>query len=672
MTEPARAFRRATRASAAFALCSGIAIAATVTAPAALAAPSSVARPSVVDLGVADVLDLLESGEQTSVALVQEYLDRIAAYDDPYGDQPGLAAVILTNPEALATAAERDAERADGEIRGPLHGVPVLVKDNYATFDLPTTAGSASLHTYRTAADSTAVARLRDAGAIILAKTNMSEFAWHGRFTLSSERGRTANPYNQALSASGSSGGTGAGVAASFGPAGLGTDSCGSIIGPSAHGSLVGYRPTMGLTSVNGIVPLSARQDVSGPMTKTVTDAALLMEVLAGYDPADPLTEIAVGQNTDEYVEGLSDTALEGKRIGYFHWDFEEQPGYPGLAETTAIIDQAVLDLEAQGAEIVDVPFTREFVQTVLASGGWIDIRPSIDAFFAATEAEWPEGLAELTAPVDALTFSDVVADGKTSLTQDTVDYFLSNEDIPNTAYDAAVAAQDAGKLAIDAFFEEHDLDAMAMPTSEVPAAPDGAGTAFCDLGANTGIPTMSVPAGFTESGLPIGLELAAPRNHDAELLAMAYDYEQATLHRVAPASTPELPREVEEPPVEEPPVSEPDPGAETPVTEPDPGTTPPAPVDPGADPGAEEPDVDLAPSLPTVPAGETPVTLPTDDAAPESEKAPGALAATGAGDAVPSGLAALALMVTGAAALVSGRMRDRRRRALTSPGAEH
>ncbi|MCU1405619.1 MAG: amidase, partial [Glaciihabitans sp.] len=401
MFSPTDSFRRTARVSAATALCASFAIAMPILiAPSAFAAatpaptatsPAPTVAPAVVDLGIAGALELLESGDTTSVALTQAYLDRIAAYDAPYGDQPGLSAVILANPEALATAAERDAERAAGDIRGPLHGVPIAVKDNYATFDMPTTAGSASLHTYQTKVDSTAVQRLRDAGAIIIAKTNMAEFAWHGTFTLSSEGGQTNNAYNQANSASGSSGGTGAAIAASFAAGGLGTDSCGSIVGPSAHESLVGYRPTMGLTSVAGIVPLSARQDVSGPMTTTVTDAAILMEVLAGYDPADPLTTIANDQDTSNYVEGLSTTALEGKRIGYFHWEFEEDPKRPGLTETTNLVDQAVLDLEAQGAEIVDVPFTREFVSDTLKSGGWIDMRPSIDRFLATTEASWPE-----------------------------------------------------------------------------------------------------------------------------------------------------------------------------------------------------------------------------------------------------------------------------------------
>ncbi|MCU1407612.1 MAG: putative amidase, partial [Glaciihabitans sp.] len=556
------------------------------------------------------------------------------------------------NPEALATAAERDAERADGDIRGPLHGVPIAVKDNYATFDMPTTAGSASLHTYQTKVDSTAVQRLRDAGAIIIAKTNMAEFAWHGTFTLSSEGGETNNAYNQANSASGSSGGTGAAIAASFAAGGLGTDSCGSIVGPSAHESLVGYRPTMGLTSVAGIVPLSARQDVSGPMTKTVTDAAILMEVLAGYDPADPLTTIANDQDTDDYVEGLSTTALEGKRVGYFHWEFEEDPERPGLTETTDLVDQAVLDLEAQGATIVDVPFTREFVTDTLKSGGWIDMRPSIDSFLASTEATWPAGLAALTEPADELTFSDVIADGKSALAQDDIDYFMSNEDIPNEAYNTAVAEQDAGKVAMDEFFEEYDLDALAMPTSATSATPDWAGTTFCDVGANTGVPTVSLPAGFTSTGAAVGLELAAPRSNDAELLAMSYDYEQATLNRVAPSGLPELVAAVP---------AEPTPAPTTapttmPTVEP---TTEPS-TEPSAEPSAEptvEPTVapSTAPSTAPVAVTSSPVPVPVAD------DPKGTLAATGTDGVLQRGGLAIALLVGGLSAVVLAMTRRRR-----------
>jgi amidase len=486
--------------------------------------------PAVVGLGVAEVAALLSTGAATSAGLVRAYLERIAAYDDPRDGRPGLRALVAVSPTAAADAAALDAERAAGRVRGPLHGVPVVVKDNCATRDLPTSVGSAALATYRTRDDAVVVRRLREAGAIVLGKANMSEFGWHGTFTRSSVRGETRNPYDQRLSASGSSGGTAAAVAASFAAAGVGTDSCGSILGPSAHQSLVGFRPTAGLVPLGGIVPLSLRQDVAGPMTTCVADAALLTSVLTG-DPS--------------FAADPPERALRGRRVGCFRWDFSRATPHgprPGTEHVTALVDRAVADLAALGAEVVEVPFTREFVRDRLVSGGWVDVRAGIDAFLATTPARWPEGLADLTEPRGRLTFADVVADGRCSLAPETIASWLAMPDVPHPAYDAAVAAQEAGAREMDAFFARHGLDALAMPTSEAPASEGWAGTTFCDVGANTGVPSISLPAGFTPDGRPVGLELAAPRGTDAALLAMARDYERATGHRRPPGTTPELP----------------------------------------------------------------------------------------------------------------------------------
>jgi len=263
--------------------------------------------------------------------------------------------------------------------------------------------------------------------------------------------------------------------------------------------------------------------------------------VLAGSDPADPLTAIADQQPADAYVAGLRTDALAGKRIGVVRWAFEEDPERPGLAETAALIEQAVRDLEAQGAEVVDVPLTREFVEGTLQSGGWMDMRPSIDRFLRETPATWPARVAAHSDPADVLSFADVMADRPSALTDGDIAHFLGQRDVPNPDYDTAIAEQDAGRAAMDAFFVEHGVDALAMPTSATSATATWAGTTFCDVGANTGIPTISVPAGFTSAGAPVGLELAAPRGRDGDLLAMAHAYERATMHRVAPASTPEL-----------------------------------------------------------------------------------------------------------------------------------
>ncbi|WP_414171949.1 amidase family protein [Clavibacter tessellarius] len=192
-------------------------------------------------------------------------------------------------------------------------------------------------------------------------------------------------------------------------------------------------------------------------------------------------------------------------------WSFEEDPEKPGLAETTALIEQAVRDLEAQGAEVVDVPLTREFVEGTLQSGGWMDMRPSIDRFLRETPATWPARVAARTDPADVLSFADVMADRPSALTDGDIAYFLSHRDVPNPDYEKAIAEQDAGKAAMDAFFVEHGVDALAMPTSATSATPTWAGTTFCDIGANTGIPSISVPAGFTSTGAPVGLEPRGP-----------------------------------------------------------------------------------------------------------------------------------------------------------------
>ncbi|NYD23276.1 amidase [Kineococcus aurantiacus] len=463
-----------------------------------------------------DELALLASGRAGSVDLVREHLARAAAHDDDSAAGPGLRALVAVDPAAGRHAARLDAERAAGTVRGPLHGVPLVVKDNIATGDLPTSAGSAALATYRPRDAAVVVRRLRRAGALVLATTNLSELSWHGTFTRSSVRGLARNPHDRRLSTSGSSGGTAAAVAAGFAPAGLGTDSCGSVLGPAAHQGLVGFRPTRGTVPLDGVVPLSPRQDAVGPLATSVADAALLASVLA----ADP-----------SLAPPFPAGALRGKRIGWFPW--EPHTG-PAAAPVDALVHRALGDLAARGAHVVEVPFTPGFAAR-LADGGWLDVRASLDAFLGTTPARWPDGLAELTAPHGRLTLSDVVADGRSTVPPDVLATWLALPDVPNPAYDAAVAAQDTGRRLLGEFFAAHDLAALAMPTATAPATPDRAGTAFCGVTANTGFPAVTVPAGSTPEGLPVGLQLVAPPGADAALLALAHDYEQATGHHRPP-----------------------------------------------------------------------------------------------------------------------------------------
>src|SRR5215469_13601869 len=263
---------------------------------------------------IADIHSAIESRELTCRQLVQMYIDRIEAYDKR---GPALNAIIMINPKALAVADDLDAKFARSGMSGPLHCVPLIVKDNFNTADMPTTAGSLSLKGSNPATDAFQVRKLREAGALVLAKSNMAEFAWSRFETVSSILpGYTRNPYALDRVPAGSRGGTAAAVAASFGAAGLGTDTGNSIRGPSSHTSLVGIRSTMGLTSRDGIVPLFLDKDIGGPLTRTVADAAAVLDVVAGTDPADAATAAADSHKPDSYLKFLDKDGLRGARIG--------------------------------------------------------------------------------------------------------------------------------------------------------------------------------------------------------------------------------------------------------------------------------------------------------------------------------------------------------------------
>jgi amidase len=266
------------------------------------------------EASIADILAAFRAKELTCRQLVQMYLDRIEAYDRK---GPALNAIVMVNPNALATADALDAKFAQSGLAGPLHCVPVIVKDNYDTVDMPTSAGSLSLKGSTALRDAFQVRKLREAGALMLAKSNMAEFAWSPFETVGSlVPGYTRNPYALDRVPAGSSGGTAAAVAASFGAAGLGTDTGNSIRGPSSHTSLVGIRSTMGLTSRDGIVPLFLNRDIGGPMARTMADAVAIFDVIAGYDSADPITAAALGKRPDSYLAFLDRNGLKGARVG--------------------------------------------------------------------------------------------------------------------------------------------------------------------------------------------------------------------------------------------------------------------------------------------------------------------------------------------------------------------
>ena len=318
----------------------------------------------------------MAAGTLSCQTLTQMYLERIARYDQ----SSGLNAIVLTHPHALERAAALDAAWAEGRSLGALHGVPVIVKDNYHTADLQTTAGSKALAGFVPADDAYLVRRLRDAGAVILAKANMAEWAFSPYQTISSIAGVTRNAYDLSRVPAGSSGGTAAAVAANFGLVGLGTDTGNSIRGPAAHLSLVGLRPTLGLTSRAGIIPLYRDYDTGGPMTRSVADTARLLGVIAGYDPADPLTQYGHGHIPQNYLAALDAQGLQGARIGVLPALCDQ-----GDAEVTALFEQALQDLAQQGAAMIQ-PLDWHDLQAQSAALWRDTFHYDINAYLAATE----------------------------------------------------------------------------------------------------------------------------------------------------------------------------------------------------------------------------------------------------------------------------------------------
>jgi Asp-tRNA(Asn)/Glu-tRNA(Gln) amidotransferase A subunit family amidase len=490
--------------------------------PAAAAPTFEVAEASIVDLQAA-----LAAGTTTSRQLVSAYLARIAAYDQ---GGPRLNSIITLNGAALAEADALDRERAATGPRGPLHGIPILVKDNYDTADMPTSGGTLALATLRPVADAFQVARLRAAGAIILGKTTLHELA-AGVITVSSLSGASRNPYDPARSPGGSSGGTGAAVAASFAAAGMGSDTCGSIRIPSAYQNLFGLRTTRGLSSRSGVIPLSETQDVAGPLARSVTDLAIMLDATVGEDPHDASTRGAGAQVPASYRDSLRPGALQGARVGVLRTLFANTPED---GEGQAVVDRALATLRAEGAVLIDVEMPG--LVDLLADAAVIPFEFKED--FAAYLARQPKPpLADLDA---------ILAAG---LHHDLLDTRFRERNIDGgraaPGYQAALAARARAKAATEALLAEQTLDALLYPTVLLrPPLIGGDNVANpnnCRLSPSTGLPALAIPAGFSPRGLPFGIELLGPAFSEPRLLALAYGWEAAARPRQAPFSTPPL-----------------------------------------------------------------------------------------------------------------------------------
>ena len=479
----------------------------------------------VMEKTIVELVEVLDSGEVTSRELVKQYLARIDAYDT---QGPTLNAMITVNPNALAEADRIDTERAASGARGSLHGVPVIVKDNYDTADMPTTAGVIALANSVPPDDAFQVQKLKEAGAIILGKANMHELA-RGITTISSFGGQTRNPYDPARNPGGSSGGTGAAVAASFAAMGMGSDTCGSIRIPSAHHALVGLRGTRGLSSRDGIIPFSHTQDIGGPLTRSVEDLAIVLDATVGPDPADESTTLSEGHIPESYTAFLDENGLQGARVGILDELMEESRADQPVRE---VIEAAVEEMKAHGAETVEIE-----------EAGFLELLEDISVIRQEFGFDLAAYLKQTPGtPVKSL--DEIVEKG---LYHYSLERFhrltMEVESLDTDEYREAIEKRDEVRQAVIELMDEHALDALVYPTIRRTAAPIGTPQAGsnCRLSAISGLPAVTVPAGFAEDGMPVGLELLGRPFAEPALITLAYAYEQATQHRRPPVTTPSL-----------------------------------------------------------------------------------------------------------------------------------
>jgi amidase len=465
--------------------------------------------------------------------VIATYLMRIQQYDQP----TRLNALLVINPMALAEADKVDAElKSSHELRG-LQCIAVIVKDNYDTKDMQTAGGSLAMKGFVPATDAFMVQRLRDAGAILLAKSNMAEWAFSPYETVSSIGGITRNPYNLGYVPAGSSGGTAAAVAANFGAVGLGTDTGNSIRGPSSHTALVGIRPTIGLTSRDGIIPLFLGADVGGPIVRSVEDAATMLDVLAGYDPADPVTENSKGRIPPSYKTYLDKQGLRGARIGVFRPYIDAPTSDPQIR---ALTEKAIADLKAHGAIMVDPFVIPEFDALTK------------DIFCGDFQSDLNDYLAKHGQGAPYKTLGDIIESG---LYLPYIETRLKRTAAakPATEADGTVCPDVyhnekklAFRAAIRAAMAQNNVTAIVYPTwSNAPRkvgddkSPAGDNSQI--LSPQSGFPAITVPMGYTYEVLPAGLTFLGAGFSEGALIKLAYAYEQATHHRHSPAQFPAL-----------------------------------------------------------------------------------------------------------------------------------
>ena len=534
-----------TRVALTAALLPAVACQATSDKPVTDAAAGSAAAPTgaatepfaLNEATVADLQARMAQGTETARSLCEKYLARIKALNE---QGPMLRAVIETNPDALSIADGLDKERKAGKVRGPLHGIPVLIKDNIDSGDqMMTTAGASALIGHKAKQDAFIVQKLRAAGAVLLGKTNLSEWAnFRSSHSVSgwSSRGRqTRNPYALDRSTSGSSSGSGAAVAANFCAVAIGTETDGSVVSPSAVNGLVGLKPTVGLLSRSGIIPISSTQDTAGPMARTVRDAAILLGALAGPDPADPAKLPNSAPIPADYTTFLKADALTGQRLGV------EKAHLNGPPAVAALLKAAVAVLKAKGATIVEVELVKQ-------------INPLGEAEFDVLLYEFKEGVNKYLAGAGATVrnLADVIAfnnahaaESMPFFQQETLIRAEATDGLNNAKYKAAVqkTVTESRKI-IEATLREHQLTAIIGVTTGPAWCIDwvngdySTGIDFSSPAAMAGYPHLTVPMGQVR-GLPVGLSFVGRAYQEGPLLALGYAYEQATHKRTAPEMRP-------------------------------------------------------------------------------------------------------------------------------------
>ena len=480
---------------------------------------------------ISDVQTAYLSGATTSTRLVQAYLERIKASDQA---GPKLNVVISLNPRALQEAATLDEHlRTTRKFVGPLHGIPVLLKDNVNTKDMPTTGGSLTLAGYTPATDAAITQKLRNAGAIILAKVNLHEFAIWGE-TVSSMRGQTLNPYDLTRTPGGSSGGTGAGVAANFAVAGIGTDTINSIRSPASANCIVGIRPTLGLVSRAGVIPYSFTQDAAGPLARTVTDAAKMLNVLVGYDPNDPATAWSVGNTEKDYTKFLKADGIKGKRIAVLRSFFGNAPIHE---EVNTVANQAVTDLKRLGATVIELN-TPDLDSGKISSDISVhlyEFKPAINTYLVSGNA-----------PVKSL--EEIISSGK--FYPNIGDSIKKAQSLElDDGYRLRLQKRSELQQRVMKIMADDRLDAIVFPHQKRLVVPVGETQVERNggLGAATGFPSIVVPGGFSSPtptaklGVPVGIEFLGRPWSEKLLIEIGYGYEQATKHRLPPPTTPPL-----------------------------------------------------------------------------------------------------------------------------------